>query len=293
MFATSVVGATTFVSEAMSYTVLESGGRLRVVTQFSKAWIGHFRVAKPLSWPETLVGNRFLDHIKCRLELRFAAATSIGCNFNRICRQLHPEARLQFTPGIVHRANSRARQWLRKQPARTEIWRASLNPKRRQPSPPAERCPATSYAYGLYQVIGQARCHPHAIDAYLDAHRVSAAETWLAAFGDQRCAQFGAGAVRRNPVRREIAGAIPGVNLKAGFGMELPANPMSCSRWMCARTHSQPALMWSEKSDFRQSFPGATLAVATAESAIHAFGKIELRREGAATSPRRCTTLRR
>ena len=56
---------------------------------------------------------------------------------------------------------------------------------------------------------------------------------------------------------------IPGVNLKAGFGIEVPANPMTVQP-MDARGEGQlrPAYDVIEKAIADKAFPGATLAVA-------------------------------
>src|SRR5206468_491490 len=94
--------------------------------------------------------------------------------------------------------------------------------------------------------------------------RFPQAETWLAVFGISDVAQI---AVARAlfgeiPVRGHLPVSVPGVNLKAGFGIELPANPMALQP-MDARseTQLQPAFDVLEKAIANKAFPGATLAV--------------------------------
>src|SRR5438046_10338420 len=55
------------------------------------------------------------------------------------------------------------------------------------------------------------------------------AETWLAAFGISDVAQISAARALfgQIPVRGHLPVTVPGVNMKAGFGIELPANPMT------------------------------------------------------------------
>ena len=108
--------------------------------------------------------------------------------------------------------------------------------------------------------------------------RFPQAETWLAAFGISDVAQI---AVARAlfgeiPVRGHLPVSVPGVNLKAGFGIELPANPMTVQP-MDARGDAQlqPAYEVIEKAIADKAFPGATLAVGyRGKVAIHAFGKL-------------------
>ncbi|HVH72147.1 MAG TPA: glycoside hydrolase family 3 N-terminal domain-containing protein, partial [Candidatus Dormibacteraeota bacterium] len=58
--------------------------------------------------------------------------------------------------------------------------------------------------------------------------RFPQAETWLSAFGISDVAQISAARALFGeiPVRGHLPVAIPGVHLKAGFGIEVPANPM-------------------------------------------------------------------
>src|SRR5437763_962318 len=108
--------------------------------------------------------------------------------------------------------------------------------------------------------------------------RFPPAETWLAAFGISDVAQLSAARALFGeiPVRGKLPVTIPGVNLKAGFGIELPVNPMTVQP-MDARSEMQlqPAFQVIEKAVADRAFPGATLAVGyRGKVSIHAFGKL-------------------
>src|SRR5215469_11470832 len=94
--------------------------------------------------------------------------------------------------------------------------------------------------------------------------RFPQAETWIGAFGISDVAQISvARAVFGEiPVRGHLPVTVPGVNLKAGFGMEVRANPMTLQP-MDARQDAklQPAYEVVEKAVKDKAFPGATLAV--------------------------------
>src|SRR2546422_8703792 len=95
--------------------------------------------------------------------------------------------------------------------------------------------------------------------------RFPQAETWLAAFGISDVAQISAARALFGeiPVRGHLPVTLPGVNLKAGFGIELSANPMTVQP-MDVRSDAQlqPAYEVIEKAIADKAFPGATLAVA-------------------------------
>jgi len=115
------------------------------------------------------------------------------------------------------------------------------------------------------------------------------AETWLAAFGISDVAQISVARALfgQIPVRGKLPVTIPGVNLKAGFGMELPANPMTVQP-MDARGEAQlqPAHDVIEKAIADKAFPGATLAVGyRGNVSVHAFGKLSYDAKAAATNP--------
>jgi beta-N-acetylhexosaminidase len=104
------------------------------------------------------------------------------------------------------------------------------------------------------------------------------AETWLAAFGISDVAQISVARALfgQIPVRGKLPVTIPGVSLKAGFGMELPANP-EIVQPMDARgeAHLQPAFDVIERAVADKAFPGATLAVGyRGKLSVHAFGRL-------------------
>ena len=138
---------------------------------------------------------------------------------------------------------------------------------------PAEQ---TALAKQVYKsgkpVITLAFGSPYLIEGFPQA------ETWLAAFGISDVAQISAarGLFGEIPVRGHLPVTVPGVNLKAGFGIEVPANPMTLEA-MDAREDGQlrPAYQVIERAVKDKAFPGATLAVGwRGKVAIHAFGKL-------------------
>src|SRR5713101_4315405 len=119
--------------------------------------------------------------------------------------------------------------------------------------------------------------------------RFPQAETWLAAFGISDVPQISAARALFGeiPVGGHLPVTVPGANLKAGFGMELPANPMTVQP-MDARGEEQlrPAYDVIEKAIADKAFPGATLAVGHGgKVAIAAFGKLSYDAKAAATLP--------
>jgi len=115
------------------------------------------------------------------------------------------------------------------------------------------------------------------------------AETWLAAFGISDVAQISVARALfgQIPVRGHLPVTIPGVNLKAGFGMELAANPMLVQP-MDAKEEKQlqPAFDVIEKAISGKAFPGATLAVGyRGKVAVRAFGKLSYDAKAAAVIP--------
>jgi beta-glucosidase-like glycosyl hydrolase/CubicO group peptidase (beta-lactamase class C family) len=119
--------------------------------------------------------------------------------------------------------------------------------------------------------------------------RFPQAETWLAAFGISDVAQISVARALFGeiPVRGHLPVTVPGVNLKAGFGIEVPANPMTVQP-MDAREDSQlrPAYEVIERAVKDKAFPGATLAVGfRGKVAIHAFGKLSYDAKSPAIKP--------
>jgi beta-N-acetylhexosaminidase len=104
------------------------------------------------------------------------------------------------------------------------------------------------------------------------------AETWLAAFGISDVAQISVARALfgQIAVRGKLPVTVPGVEMKAGFGMELAANAMAVQP-MDVRTEAQlqPAFDVIERAIADKAFPGATLAVGyRGRVALHAFGKL-------------------
>src|SRR6202035_5083537 len=93
--------------------------------------------------------------------------------------------------------------------------------------------------------------------------RFPQAQTWLAAFGISDVAQISIARALfgQIPVGGHLPVTIPGVDMKGGFGMERPANPMSAQP-MDARAQAQlqPSYDVLERAVADKAFPGATLA---------------------------------
>jgi beta-N-acetylhexosaminidase len=105
--------------------------------------------------------------------------------------------------------------------------------------------------------------------------RFPQAETWIAAFGISDVAQISIARAlfAEIPVRGHLPVTIPGVELRAGFGMEVAANPMTLQP-MDVRGEAQlrPAFQVVEASIADKAFPGATLAVGyRGKVTLHAF----------------------
>jgi len=138
---------------------------------------------------------------------------------------------------------------------------------------PAEQAALAEQVYKTGKpVITAAFGSPYLIEQFPQA------ETWIAAFGISDVAQISVARVLFGeiPVRGHLPVTVPGVNLKAGFGMELPENPMTLQP-MDARGEEQlqPAFEVLERAIKDKAFPGATLAVGyQGKVSIHAFGKL-------------------
>src|SRR5882762_4551924 len=119
--------------------------------------------------------------------------------------------------------------------------------------------------------------------------RFPQAETWLAAFGISDVAQISVARAlfAQIPVRGHLPVTVPGVHLKAGFGMELPASPMTVQPMdVRGEAQLQPAYGVIEKAVADKAFPGATLAVGyRGKVVIHAFGKLNYDAKTAVTTP--------
>src|SRR5882724_3619568 len=115
------------------------------------------------------------------------------------------------------------------------------------------------------------------------------AETWLAAFGISDVAQISVARALfgQIPVRGHVPVTIPGIPLKAGSGIELPANPMTLQPTdVRGEAILQPAFNVVEHAVADKTFPGATVAVGyRGKVAVRAFGKLSYDAKGAATVP--------
>jgi beta-N-acetylhexosaminidase len=119
--------------------------------------------------------------------------------------------------------------------------------------------------------------------------RFPEAETWIAAFGISDVAQISMARALFGEisVRGRLPVTIPGVELKAGFGLELPASPMKLQSMDAGgEAQLQPAYQVIEKAIADKAFPGATLAVGyRGRFAVHAFGKLSYDAKAAAVQP--------
>jgi beta-glucosidase-like glycosyl hydrolase/CubicO group peptidase (beta-lactamase class C family) len=116
--------------------------------------------------------------------------------------------------------------------------------------------------------------------------RFPQAETWLAAFGISDVAQISVARALfgQVPVRGHLPVTIPGVDLKKGFGLELPENPMTLQP-MDARGEAplRPAFQVVERAIADKAFPGATLAIGyRGKVLLHAFGNLSYAANAAA-----------
>jgi CubicO group peptidase (beta-lactamase class C family) len=108
--------------------------------------------------------------------------------------------------------------------------------------------------------------------------RFPQAETWLGAFGISDVAQISMARALFGeiPIHGHLPVTIPGIGLKAGFGIEVPADPMKLTA-MDIRTEAQlrPAFDVIESAVKDKAFPGATLAIGyKGKVSLHAFGKL-------------------
>jgi len=108
--------------------------------------------------------------------------------------------------------------------------------------------------------------------------RFPQAGTWLSAFGISDVAQMSMARALFGeiPVRGHLPVTIPGVDLKAGFGLELPADPMKLQPMdVRGEAQLQPVFTVIEKAIADKAFPGATLAVGYRDQvSYHAFGHL-------------------
>jgi CubicO group peptidase (beta-lactamase class C family) len=107
--------------------------------------------------------------------------------------------------------------------------------------------------------------------------RFPQAETWLAAFGISDVAQISAARALfgQIPVRGHLPVTIPGVEMKLGFGLELPENPMTLQPMEGGDAQLQPAFQVIERAIADKAFPAATVAIGyRGKVSLHAFGNL-------------------
>ena len=132
-------------------------------------------------------------------------------------------------------------------------------------------------------VITAAFGSPYLIEGFPEA------ETWIAAFGISDVAQISMARALFGeiPVHGKLPVTIPGVGMKAGFGIDLPANPMKLQPMdVRGAAQLQPAYEVIDKAIADKAFPGATLAVAyRGRVAVHAFGKLSYAAKSPSVQP--------
>ena len=120
--------------------------------------------------------------------------------------------------------------------------------------------------------------------------RFPQSQTWLAAFGISDVAQISmARAIfGQIPIKGHLPVTIPGVDMTAGFGVEVPANPMTLQPTdVRGEALLRPAYNVIESAIADKAFPGATLAVGyKGKVAIHAFGNLSYDANAPAVEPR-------
>ncbi len=114
------------------------------------------------------------------------------------------------------------------------------------------------------------------------------AQTWLAAFGISDVAQISIARALfgQIPIGGHLPVTIPGINLKAGFGISRPVDPMTVQPTDAkADKELQFAYNVIEKAIADKAFPGATLAIGyQGKVAIHSFGKLSYDAQAAAVT---------
>src|ERR1700720_1042436 len=108
--------------------------------------------------------------------------------------------------------------------------------------------------------------------------RFPQAQTWLAAFGISDVAQISLARALfgQISVRGHLPVTIPGVDMKLGFGVELPENPMTLQPMdVRGEAQLQPAFQVIERAVADKAFPGATVAIGyRGKVSLHAFGNL-------------------
>jgi beta-N-acetylhexosaminidase len=147
---------------------------------------------------------------------------------------------------------------------------------------PAEQLPVINQVYNSGKpVVTLGLGSPYLIE------RFPQAQAWLSAFGISDVAQISLARALFGeiPVGGHLPVTIPGVDLRAGFGIELPANPMKLQPMgVPGEAQLQPAFSVIEQAIADKSFPGATLAVGyRGKVSYHAFGHLSYEKDSPAT----------
>jgi beta-N-acetylhexosaminidase len=147
---------------------------------------------------------------------------------------------------------------------------------------PAEQVPLIDQIYKSGKpVITLGLGSPYLIE------RFPQAGAWLSAFGISDVAQISLARAMFGeiPVRGHLPVTIPGANLKAGYGIELPADPMKLQAMdVRGEAQLQPAFSVIENAIADKAFPGATLAVGYRDKvSYHAFGHLSYDKDSPAT----------
>jgi beta-glucosidase-like glycosyl hydrolase/CubicO group peptidase (beta-lactamase class C family) len=119
--------------------------------------------------------------------------------------------------------------------------------------------------------------------------RFPQAETWLSVFGISDVAQISVAHALFGeiPIRGRLPVSIPGVDLKAGFGLQVPVNPMTLQAFdVTGEAQIKSASKVIEKAITDRAFPGATLAVGyRGKLSVHAFGNLRYDAKSPAVKP--------
>ena len=147
---------------------------------------------------------------------------------------------------------------------------------------PAEQVPLIDQIYGSGKpVITLGLGSPYLIE------RFPQAATWLSAFGISDVAQISLARAMFGeiPLRGHVPVTIPGDDLKAGYGIDLPADPMKLQPMdVRGEAQLQPAFSVIENAIADKAFPGATLAVGFRDKvSYHAFGHLSYDKDSPAT----------
>jgi len=117
--------------------------------------------------------------------------------------------------------------------------------------------------------------------------RFPQADTWLSAFGISEVAQISVARAMFGeiPVRGHLPVTIPGVDMKAGYGIDLPASPMKLQPMdRRGEAQLQSAFKVVEGAVAEKVFPGAALAVGyRGKVSYHAFGRLTYEKDAPET----------